>query len=80
MLQLLDPSENDTTMIAPVLGYAKQGVAEGKPLYVNYGRKEDFQELKQKFGISNCSGYIVIMRFGEIFRGDKVRNSTKNIS
>ena len=77
MLQLADPSENDTTMIAPLLGYAKQGVAEGKPLYVNYGRKEDFQVLKQNFGITNCSGYIVIMRYGRRLRGDMVRIAIK---
>ena len=59
-------------MIPPLLGFAKQGTAEGKLLYVNYGRTEDFQVLKDNFTISNCSGYIVIMRFGKIFRGDKV--------
>jgi hypothetical protein len=75
--QLADPSENDTTMIGPLLGFAKQGSAEGKLLYVNYGRSEDFQVLKSNFSISNCSGYIVIMRFGKIFRGDKVRDYNK---
>ena len=76
---MADPSENDTTMIGPLLAFAKEGAAEGKPLYVNYGRKEDFQVLGKTFGITNCKGYIVIMRFGKIFRGDKVRNSAKNI-
>jgi hypothetical protein len=60
-------------MIAPLLGFAKQGSAKGKLLYVNYGRSEDFQVLKENFSISNCSGYIVIMRFGKIFRGDMVK-------
>ena len=74
---MVEPSENDTTMIAPLLGYAKQGSAEGKLLYVNYGKTEDFQVLKHNFGISNCSGYIVIMRYGKVSRGDKVRDDIK---
>jgi N-acetylated-alpha-linked acidic dipeptidase len=69
---LADPSEDDPSMIPPLLGYAKQGTAEGKILYVNYGRSEDFQVLKDNFGISDCSGYIVIMRYGKLYRGDKV--------
>ena len=62
-------------MIAPLLGFAKEGTAEGNLLYVNYGRTEDFEVLKNNFSISNCSGYIVIMRYGKIFRGDKVKNA-----
>ncbi|XP_028396940.1 glutamate carboxypeptidase 2-like [Dendronephthya gigantea] len=73
--KLADPSENDTTMIPPLLGYSKQGSVEGKLLYVNYGRSEDFQILKSNFSITNCSGYIVIMRYGKIFRGAKVKNA-----
>lgn len=69
---MADLSENDTTMIGPLLGFAKQGSAEGKLLYVNYGRKEDFDELKNELNISDCNGFIVIMRFGKIFRGAKV--------
>jgi hypothetical protein len=75
---LADPSEDDPTMIAPLLGFAKQGTAEGKLLYVNYGRSEDFQVLKENFTITNCSGYIVIMRYGKIYPGDKVSNSTEH--
>ncbi|XP_028397055.1 glutamate carboxypeptidase 2-like isoform X2 [Dendronephthya gigantea] len=73
--KLADPSENDTTMIPPFLGYAKQGSVEGELLYVNYGRTEDFQVLKNNFSIANCNGYIVIMRYGKIFRGDKVKHA-----
>ena len=64
-------------MIAPLLGFAKQGSAEGKLLYVNYGRTEDFDVLKKNFSISSCSEYIIIMRFGKIYRGDKVRIQTE---
>jgi hypothetical protein len=72
MSKLADPSEDDETMIPPFLGYSKQGSASGKLLYVNYGRTEDFDVLKKNFSISNCNGYIASMRYGKIFRGDKV--------
>ncbi|XP_028397182.1 glutamate carboxypeptidase 2-like [Dendronephthya gigantea] len=73
--KLADPSEDDPTMIAPLLGFSKQGSAEGKLLYVNYGRTEDFQALKSNFSITDCNGYIVIMRYGKIHRGDKVKHA-----
>lgn len=41
-------------------------------LYVNYGRTEDFFKLEREMGI-NCTGKIVIARYGKIFRGNKVR-------
>ena len=39
-------------------------------IYVNYGRAEDFEYLKTQ-NIS-CQGKLVIVRYGESFRGDKV--------
>ena len=39
-------------------------------IYVNYGRTEDFEYLV-KNNVS-CKGKIVIVRYGENFRGDKV--------
>ncbi|XP_060072461.1 N-acetylated-alpha-linked acidic dipeptidase 2-like [Ylistrum balloti] len=39
-------------------------------VYANYGRAEDFDKLHE-LGI-NCSGKIVIARYGKIFRGNKV--------
>lgn len=41
-------------------------------VYVNYGRTEDFFKLEREMGI-NCTGKIVIARYGKIFRGNKVR-------
>ncbi len=72
MSKLADPSEDDDTMIPPFLGYSKQGSASGKLIYVNYGRTEDFDVLKKNFSIPSCNGYIAIMRYGKIFRGDMV--------
>ena len=70
--KILEPSENNTAVIPPILGYAKPGKANGKLLYVNYGRKEDFEALKNMTGFTNCSGYIAIMRYGKIYRGNKI--------
>ena len=73
--QILEPSENNTAVLPPILGYAKPGKATGKLLYVNYGRKEDFDALKNMPGFTNCSGYIAIMRYGKIYRGNKASDS-----
>ena len=39
-------------------------------MYVNYGRAADFEQLKT-LGV-NCSGKIIIARYGKIYRGNKV--------
>src|SRR5699024_4613762 len=49
--------------------YSPSGVVEGELVYANYGRPEDFEELKQR-GIS-VKDKIVITRYGENFRGVK---------
>lgn len=41
-------------------------------MYVNYARTEDFFKLERDMKI-NCSGKIVIARYGKVFRGNKVR-------
>ncbi|XP_039704277.1 N-acetylated-alpha-linked acidic dipeptidase 2 isoform X2 [Pteropus medius] len=47
---------------------------EGDLVYVNYARTEDFFKLEREMGI-NCTGKIVIARYGKIFRGNKVKNA-----
>lgn len=44
---------------------------QGELVYVNYGRTEDFFKLQREMGI-NCTDKIVILRYGKIFRGNKV--------
>ncbi len=44
-------------------------------MYVNYGRTEDFFQLERDMGI-NVTGKIVIVRYGKIFRGNKVGSVT----
>ena len=57
----------------PFLGYSPSGKAEGDLVYVNYGRVEDFDKLKNLS--VNVTGKIAIMRYGKIFRGNKVRHT-----
>ena len=40
-------------------------------MYVNYGTVEDFRILKEHFRV-NCTGKIVIARYGKIGRASKV--------
>ena len=44
---------------------------QGDLVYVNYGRPSDFKILIDK-GV-NCSGKIVIVRYGRVFRGGRRR-------
>ncbi|MGD9691302.1 MAG: M28 family peptidase [Phycisphaerales bacterium] len=51
--------------------WSGSGVATARLVYANYGRKEDFETLR-KLGV-DCSGKIVIARYGGNFRGHKAR-------
>lgn len=55
------------------LAYSPSGKVTAPLVYANYGRPEDFDALDQ-MGIS-VTGMIVIMRYGECFRGLKVMNA-----
>ena len=54
-------------------GYGVSGNAQGQVVYANLGRPEDFEAL-QKMGIE-VKGKIVLVRYGGLFRGLKVRNA-----
>jgi N-acetylated-alpha-linked acidic dipeptidase len=56
-------------------GYGTSGTASGQVVYVNYGLPEDFAAL-EKQGI-DVKDKIVLVRYGEIFRGLKVYNAQK---
>ncbi|NXG49191.1 NALD2 dipeptidase, partial [Psilopogon haemacephalus] len=66
--------ENVTGILPPYNAFSAQGVPEADLVYVNYGRTEDFFKLERDMGI-NCTGKIVIARYGKIFRGNKVKNA-----
>uniref|UniRef100_A0AAR2M3X5 Glutamate carboxypeptidase 2 n=1 Tax=Pygocentrus nattereri TaxID=42514 RepID=A0AAR2M3X5_PYGNA len=66
--------EHVTDIVPPYSAFSAQGRPQGDLVYVNYGRTEDFFKLEREMGI-NCTGKIVIARYGKIFRGNKVKNA-----
>ncbi|XP_072528216.1 N-acetylated-alpha-linked acidic dipeptidase 2 [Salminus brasiliensis] len=66
--------EHVTDIVPPYSAFSAQGQPEGDLVYVNYGRTEDFFRLERELGV-NCTGKIVIARYGKIFRGNKVKNA-----
>ncbi|AGA30916.1 M28 family metallopeptidase [Singulisphaera acidiphila] len=56
-------------------GYGASGTANAQVVYANYARPEDFDSL-ERMGI-DVRGKIVLARYGELFRGLKVRNAQK---
>ncbi|KAM9657896.1 N-acetylated-alpha-linked acidic dipeptidase 2 isoform 1-T1 [Trichechus inunguis] len=69
-----DGYENVTNIVPPYNAFSAQGSPEGDLIYVNYARTEDFFKLERDMNI-NCTGKIVIARYGKIFRGNKVKNA-----
>ncbi|XP_044775693.1 putative N-acetylated-alpha-linked acidic dipeptidase isoform X1 [Neomonachus schauinslandi] len=66
--------ENVSDVVPPFNAFSPQGMPEGDLVYVNYAQTEDFLKLERDMKI-NCSGKIVIARYGKIFRGNKVKNA-----
>jgi N-acetylated-alpha-linked acidic dipeptidase len=56
-------------------GLSSDGDVEGQLIYANYGSKEDYDELVASG--ASLAGKIVIVRYGGIFRGLKVRRPVK---
>ncbi len=65
-----DPFQDDPRVVMPFSGYSPSGDVEAEVVYVNYGRPGDFQKLKE-MGV-DVRGKIVLVRYGENFRGVKV--------
>jgi N-acetylated-alpha-linked acidic dipeptidase len=51
--------------------YSASGTATGRVVYANYGTRSDFDRLKE-LGV-DCTGAVVIARYGGNFRGYKAR-------
>ena len=64
-----DPYQDDPRIVPPFSGSSPSGDVEREVVYANYGRPEDFDKLKQ-MGI-DVRGKIVLVRYGENFRGVK---------
>jgi N-acetylated-alpha-linked acidic dipeptidase len=65
-----DPFQDDPRVVMPFSAYSPSGDVEAEVVYANYGRPEDFQQLKE-MGV-DVRGKIVLVRYGENFRGVKV--------
>jgi N-acetylated-alpha-linked acidic dipeptidase len=65
-----DPFQDDPRVVMPFNSMSPSGDAEADVVYANYGSPEDFQKLEQlKIDVR---GKIVLVRYGQNFRGVKV--------
>ncbi len=65
-----DPYQDDPRVVVPFNGMSPSGDAEADVVYANYGTPEDFDKLdKLKVDVR---GKIVLVRYGQNFRGVKV--------
>jgi N-acetylated-alpha-linked acidic dipeptidase len=65
-----DPYQDDPRIVMPFSGMSPSGDVEGEVVYANYGTPEDFEKL-EKLKV-NVRGKIVLVRYGQNFRGVKV--------
>ncbi|CCE62232.1 hypothetical protein TPHA_0C00760 [Tetrapisispora phaffii CBS 4417] len=71
-----DPTTNGDDLVQSFHGYSASGNVTAQYVYANYGTKEDFEMLnKLKVDIKDK---IVIVRYGRIFRGLKVKFAQEN--
>ena len=64
-----DPFQDDPRVITAYNGMSPSGDAEAEVVYANYGSPEDFDKLKQLN--VDVKGKIIIVRYGQNFRGVK---------
>jgi N-acetylated-alpha-linked acidic dipeptidase len=64
-----DPFQKDPRILPAFNEYSANGDVTADVVYANYGRPEDFKKL-QEMGV-DLKGKIVIVRYGENFRGVK---------
>ncbi|NXU62182.1 TFR1 protein, partial [Horornis vulcanius] len=72
---IIEDGEEELESPDAYVAYSKSGTVTGKPIYVNYGRKEDFQEIRKMHVPMNES--IIIFRAGKITLAEKVANARK---
>ena len=65
-----DPFQDDPRVVPPYNGMSPSGDVEAEVVYANYGSPEDFQKLAQMK--IDVRGKIVLVRYGQNFRGVKV--------
>jgi len=65
-----DPYQDDPRVVTPFNGMSPSGDVEAEVVYANYGSPEDFKKL-QELNV-DVRGKIVLVRYGQNFRGVKV--------
>jgi N-acetylated-alpha-linked acidic dipeptidase len=71
-----DPTSSNPKITPLFNGYSASGDVTGSLVYANYGLPGDYEELK-KVGV-NVKGKIVIVRYGNSFRGVKAKVAEDN--
>nr|XP_054758019.1 glutamate carboxypeptidase 2-like [Lytechinus pictus] len=74
---VLRPEDNNTDAVPPFNAYSAQGEPEGPLVYANYGTADDFDWLAKNRPDIDINGAIVIVKYGNNFRGQKVYNAQK---
>src|SRR5450631_2887378 len=65
-----DPFQDDPRVVMPFNGMSPSGDVEADVVYANYGTPEDFEKLDKLK--ADVRGKIVVVRYGQNFRGVKV--------
>jgi N-acetylated-alpha-linked acidic dipeptidase len=65
-----DPYQDDPRVVTPFNSMSPSGDVEAEVVYANYGSPDDFQKLEQMK--IDVRGKIVLVRYGQNFRGVKV--------
>src|SRR5579862_1482399 len=65
-----DPYQDDARVVTPFNSMSPSGDVEADVVYANYGSPDDFQKLEQMK--IDVRGKIVLVRYGQNFRGVKV--------
>ncbi len=71
-----DPFQSDPRVVKAFSGFSPSGDVDAQVVYANYGRPDDFKKLKD-MGI-DVRGKIVLVRYGENFRGVKAYTAEQN--
>ena len=66
-----DQSSTSPDVLPPYNAFSPDGDVTGELVYVNYGTRQDYEQL-ERYGV-DVAGKIVIVRYGRIFRGIKPR-------
>ncbi|HEY6183180.1 MAG TPA: M28 family metallopeptidase, partial [Terriglobales bacterium] len=71
-----DPYQDDPRVVMPFNGQSPSGDVEAEVVYANYGTPEDFKKLAQMN--VDVRGKIVLVRYGQNFRGVKALVAQEN--